>query len=112
MTGVSLNRALVLETRMRTPDGLGGFAETWVARGSLWAEVVPGSGRDLAREEVTGSLVPLRITVRGASVGAPSRPVAGDRFREGARCYQIVAVTERDPEARYLMCFAQEEVPA
>jgi head-tail adaptor len=111
MNAVSLGRALVLEARMRMPDGLGGFAESWVARGTLWAEVLPGSGRELVREEVTGSAVPLRITVRGAPVGAPSRPVAGERFREGVRTYRIVAVTERDPGGRYLTCFAQEEVP-
>ena len=112
MNAVNLGRALVLETRVRTADGLGGFAEAWVPRGTLWAEVMPGAGRGLDREEVTGSVVSLRITVRGAQIGAPSRPVAGDRFREGLRHYRIVAVTERDPEGRYLTCFAQEEIPA
>lgn len=111
MSPIVLGRSLVLETRVRTADGLGGFAEVWVGRGTLWAELVPGAGRDLVREEVTGSAVPFRITVRGAQVGAPSRPMAGDRFREGDRSYRIVAVTERDPEGRYLMCFALEEVP-
>jgi head-tail adaptor len=112
MTAVNLGRALVLETRVRTADGLGGYAETWVPRGTLWAEVLSGAGRVLDREEVTGSSVPMRITVRAAQMGAPSRPVAGDRFREGVRSYHILAVAERDPEGRYLTCFAQEEVPA
>lgn len=112
MSAVSLRRALVLETLERTPDGMGGFVEAWTARGTLWAEVRPGTGRELMREEVTGSAVPLRITVRGAPIGAPSRPEAGNRFREGGRTYRIVAVSERDPEGRYLTCFAVEEVPA
>jgi head-tail adaptor len=46
--------------------------------------------------------------VRGAPVGAPSRPVAGQRFREGARIYPILAVAEADPEGRYLVCHAEE----
>ena len=112
MSVVSLGRALVLEALVRTPDGLGGFVEAWVARGTLWADVVPGAGRGLNREEVTGSAVPLRITVRGARVGAPSRPAAGDRFREEDRVYRIIAVTERDSAGRYLMCHAVEEVLA
>ncbi len=112
MSAVNLGRALVLETRLRTPDGLGGFAESWTPLGTLWAEVVPGTGRALVREEVTGSIVTLRITVRGAPAGSPSRPQAGDRFRDAGRVYPIVAVTERDPEGRYLTCFAQEEVLA
>jgi head-tail adaptor len=107
---IALNRSLVLEALERVPDGLGGFAETWVPRGNLWAEIVPGSGRDLPGEEVIKSAVPLRITVRAARIGAPSRPVAAQRFREGTRAFRIIAVAERDPGGRYLTCFAREEV--
>jgi head-tail adaptor len=110
MSAVRLNRPLVLETRQQVPDGLGGFAESWVVLGRLWAEIVPGTGRDLAGEEIVLSAVPLRITVRAAPVAAPSRPVAGQRFRDGTRAYRIVAVTERDPDGRYLTCVAREEV--
>lgn len=112
MSAVHLNRPLVLETLVRAPDGSGGFTESWVARGQLWAEIVPGSGRDLPGEEIILSAVPLRITVRAATVGAPSRPVAGQRFREGVRAFRIIAVTERDPDGRYLTCFSREEVLA
>lgn len=112
MRAVNLGRALVLETRTRTADGLGGYTENWVGRGTLWAEVTPGTGRVMDGEEVTGSVVPLRITVRGAPIGAPSRPAGGDRFREGVRIFRIVAVTERDPDGRYLSCTALEEVLA
>ena len=57
------------------------------------------------------SAVPYRVTVRGAPVGSPSRPKAGQRFREGTRLFLIQAVTERDQFGRYLTCFAREEVP-
>lgn len=106
-----LNRALVLEGVVRTSDGAGGFTEVWTGLGSLWAEVVPGSGSDTLGEERMLSAVPYRVTVRGAVVGASSRPRAGQRFREGARLFLIQAVTERDPDGRYLTCFAREEVP-
>ena len=36
------------------------------------------------------------------------RPIAGQRFREGARIYPIIAVAEADPEGRYLVCYAEE----
>jgi head-tail adaptor len=104
-----LSRALVLEAVQRVADGAGGFSESWVVLGNLWAEVLPGSGRDVAGEEVTLTSVPYRITVRGAPFGAPSRPVAGQRFRDGARVFSILAVTEQDAEARFLTCFAREE---
>lgn len=107
-----LTRLLVLEAPERTGDGAGGFAEGWTALGTLWAEVKPGSGREREGEMVTLSRVPYRITVRGAPVGAASRPRAEQRFRDGARIFHVVAVTERDPQGHYLTCFAEEEVSA
>jgi head-tail adaptor len=111
MNAPHLNRALVLEGVVRTPDGAGGFSEAWTTLGTLWAEVLPGSGNDTLGEERMLSAVPYRVTVRGAPVGAPSRPKAGQRFREGTRLFWIQAVTERDPKGRFLTCFSREEVP-
>ena len=111
MTAPHLNRALVLEAATRSPDGAGGFSEAWSALGTLWAEVLPGSGSDVLGEERMLSAVPYRVTVRAAPVGSPSRPKAGQRFRAGTRLFLIQAVTERDPQGRYLICFAREEVP-
>lgn len=106
-----LNRTLVLEEVQRTPDGAGGFTEAWAALGTLYAEVLPGSGSDALGEERMLSAVPYRITVRGAPLGAASRPRAGQRFREGGRLFLIQAVTEKDEAGRYLTCFAREEIP-
>jgi head-tail adaptor len=111
MKAPHLNRALVLEGAVPSPDGAGGFTEAWTVLGTLWAEVVPGSGSDVLGEERMLSAVPYRVTVRGAPVGSPSRPKAGQRLREGTRLFLIQAVTERDPQGRYLTCFAREEVP-
>ena len=112
MTAVLLNRPLLLEGVVRVADGSGGFTEAWATLGTLWAEIVPGSGRDVAGEEAFFATVPYRITVRGARQGAPSRPKPDQRFRDGARVFVILAVTERDAGGHYLMCFAREEVPA
>ncbi len=111
MNGPDLNRRLVLEGRQRVADGSGGYTQTWTPRGVLWAEVKAGAGREAAGVEVTLATVPYRITVRGAAQGAPSRPLPEQRFRDGARVFHILAVTERDPGGQYLLCFAREEVP-
>ncbi len=111
MSAPNLNRTLLLEAPTQVPDGAGGFALTWTAVGSLWGEVTAGSGRDPAGVEITLATVPYRITVRGAPVGSPRRPLPEQRFRDGTRVYHLVAVTERDPDALYLTCFAREEVP-
>ncbi|MGO4915416.1 head-tail adaptor protein [Pseudogemmobacter sp. W21_MBD1_M6] len=111
MNGPVLSRRLVLEESQRDADGAGGFSKVWVPLGQVWAEVKAGAGRERSGELVTVSTVPYRITVRAAAVGAPSRPKPDQRFREGARLFRILAVAERDADARYLTCFAHEEVP-
>ena len=111
MTTPQLNRSLVLEAPVQVADGAGGFGLTWATVGTLWGEVKAGSGRDTAGVEITLATVPYRVTVRGAPVGSPRRPLPQQRFRDGTRVYNIVAVTERDPDGLYLSCFAREEVP-
>ena len=107
-----LNRKLVLEEPQRVADGAGGFTTSWVALGTLWAEIRAGTGRERAAEFLTVSTIPFRITVRAAPEGAPSRPRPEQRFTAGSRIFRILAVTESDPSGRYLVCFAQEEISA
>lgn len=109
MKAIDLNRPLELEQAVEVPDGMGGFAVAWERLGRLWAEVVPGAGRDSAAQEVVVATVRYKITVRGAPEGVASRPKPGQRFRDGGRIFSILAVTERDADARYLLCFAREE---
>ena len=112
MTAPRLDRRMVLETPARVSDGAGGFALSWAVKGVLWAALTPGSGREAAGEEVLFAQTPYRIIVRGAPVGAASRPKAEDRLRDGTRVFTLLAVTEADPRGQYLTCFAREEVPA
>ena len=110
MSAPVLDRLLVLEQATRAPDGAGGFTSTWAAICTHWAEVTSGAGRQTAGEEVFLAQVPYRITLRAAPYGDPARPRPEQRLRDGARIFSILAVAERD--ARYLVCFAREEVPA
>lgn len=110
MKAVHLNRRLTLEAPARTEDGAGGHIENWVALGVHWAEVKLRTGRERSVVSGQASDVDYKITVRGAPIGAASRPVPGQRFVEGVRHYLIEAVSERDPLGRYLICFAREEV--
>lgn len=107
-----LNRRLILQERQSVPDGAGGFTMTWPSRGTVWAEIKPGSGREIGDVEVKLSAVPHRITLRAAPQESDRRPVAGNRLVEGARIFLVQAVAEADAEARFLTCFATEEVPA
>jgi len=109
---VHLNRKLVLEAPVRAQDGAGGQSETWIAQGTLWAEVKAGTGRETSGQFLTVSAVPYKIVVRAAPDGTPSRPKPDQRFREGNRIFRILAVSEYDGRAQYLTCHAREEVAA
>ena len=110
MSGLGLNRRLVLEEASRVADGAGGFAESWTPIGVVWAALKPGTGRERIGGNLTLSAVPYRITVRAAPFGAPSRPRPDQRFREGARLFRILAVADHDPDRAYLTCHCTEEV--
>lgn len=109
MAAPRLNRLLVLETPQRLPDGAGGFTEAWLELGRLWAEITPRSGRETAGAAMPLARVPLKIVVRAAPPGSEARPRPEQRFREETRLYRIEAVTEDDRDARFLVCFAEEE---
>ena len=110
MTVPVLNRALVLEAPERVADGAGGFIEGWIVLGTLWAQIEARTGRETAAAGAPISRMAWKIVVRGAPFGSPERPRPEQRFRDGDRVYVIQAVAERDPDGRYLTCFADEEL--
>lgn len=112
MSGRRLNRQMVLEAPAEVADGAGGIQKLWTALGTLWAEVLPGTGGEAAGVEVTLARAACRIVVRGAPVGHARRPKPAQRLREGGRIFTILAVTEADAGGRFLTCFAREEVAA
>mgnify|MGYP000088384303 CR=1 FL=1 len=109
MIAPHLNRMLVLEAPQQISDGAGGYLRSWEPLGTLWAELKAGSGRETAAFAATVSRVPYRIVVRAAPDGAPSRPIAGQRFVDGTRIFNITAVAEKGTDARFLTCHATEE---
>ncbi len=82
---------------------------TWAVQGTLWADVHALAGRETIVGGRGASVQEYRITVPAAAPGAPSRPMAQDRFRHGARVFHILAVGEADPKGRLLRCRALEE---
>lgn len=105
-----LTRTMILEQPVRSDDGAGGYVTTWAALGTLHADVKTGTGRQSGGIVATLSKITCRVIVRAAPEGAPSRPVVGQRLREGNRVFRIDAVAPFDRGAHYLTCFAVEEV--
>lgn len=109
MADPQLNVALVLEAPLRESDGLGGHRVVWQSLGKLWGEMRSGSGGERSGQAGARSVVTWQIVTRAAADGDPRRPRADQRLRLGNRVFRIDAVAERDPDGRFLVCFAREE---
>lgn len=116
MNAPRLAVALVIESPVREPDGMGGYRLVWQDSGRIWAEMRSGAGGERLAEVGARSVVTWRITVRAAQAGDPRRPRPEQRLRMGegpdARRFRIEAVAESDPKGRWLVCVAKEETLA
>ena len=107
---VTLNRSLTLEAAQDVADGAGGCTRTWATLGTIWGQVTPRSGRMANGETGAVSVAGFIVLVRGAPEGHAARPRAGQRLIMGSRRLLIAAVTENDPQGRYLRLTCEEEV--
>jgi len=101
-----------LEEPQESPDGAGGVRVSWAPRGTLWGELRAGAGQEALGGATGVASATHAIRVRGAPVGAPSRPGVRDRFRYGDRVFRIVSVREVDALGTTLECRVIEEVTA
>lgn len=108
MSAPRLTRKLVLEDRVRAPDGGGGMVEDWAGIGSHWAALRPVSARETVAGDRPVSRVTHELTIRAAPPGSPKRPTADQRFRLGGRIFAIRGVAEADPEGAYLRVWVEE----
>jgi len=107
---VRLTRRFILEAAHIAADDSGGFVTRWCALGTLWAAMRGQSGREVTGQAAPLSQMRVQIIVRAAPYNASNRPKPGQRFRDANRCFHINAVTEHDPDGRYLSCGSEEVV--
>jgi SPP1 family predicted phage head-tail adaptor len=100
-----LNQRARLLADTLTPDGGGGFDESWEAFASVWLEVEPIGGTDAFGPDRLESRVRHRLTLRRRDDLA-----AGQRAQVGARLFRIHTVIDEGPQAA-LMTLLCEELP-
>lgn len=103
---------LALEARIASADGGGGRIAGWRRVGAIWADLRPVSAWEREAGGARLAAVSHRVTVRAAPRGSEGRPVAGQRFTDGARSLLIRAVTEADLRGQRLICWVVEEAGA
>ncbi len=109
MTVNKRNRKLILEASQNVPDGAGGYRLIWQKKGTIWADVVSISGREVQVGEAPRCRMQHQIVVRATPLGSTRRPEIRQRFREGDRIYRIVSVVVHDNSKRFLRCMVEEE---
>ncbi len=100
-----LNRRLVLEAPVETPDGAGGVTRGYEPVVTIWAEVTPSAARGDVVAAGMGATITHRIVIR-----AGREITTRHRLRENARIFRIVTVRDEDGSGRFLAIHAEERV--
>lgn len=93
---------------VRTPDGAGGYVETWDEKGALWCEVRLRSGGLKATEFGITPRLQVRILTHAMPQTHEARPWPGHRLVDGQRSFVVDAVQEAEGAGRHLTILATE----
>ncbi|HEV2653245.1 MAG TPA: phage head closure protein, partial [Rhizomicrobium sp.] len=102
MLSTLTNRATLLAPT-RTPDGGGGFSESWIALATVWIALAPLSAFDDFDADRQEARVRYRITLR-------RRPdlAAGQRITVGARLFHVHGILDEGPRAAFVFLQCEE----
>ena len=98
-----LNKRLIIQDVQLSPDGVGGFQNSWVVFATVWAKVRSRHvGEKLIGDVVTSTTSHL-VTLRYLDGLRPRM-----RFVAGARTYQILSIINVGEEDKWLTCLCRE----
>ena len=104
MTIGKLQERVLLKALVSTPNGKGGFVETWPSTtATVWAEVLQESGSERFQGSQQEHARRYRIRIRYLSTVAPTMRVTYD-----ARTLKIVGITY-DPRKRWHFLDCEED---
>jgi SPP1 family predicted phage head-tail adaptor len=99
----SLNKRLIVEAPVETPDGAGGVVRAYEAAATVWASITPVSARAHVEGDQAGALLTHRIVVRSGLELSTQH-----RLRHGGRVFTIAAFRDADGRGRFIDISAQE----
>lgn len=88
-----LRHRIAIQKRTQSPDGLGGFSESWITFASTWAKISPTSARERFFSEKLEHNITHKITIRYRSGISPDM-----RIQFGTRIFKINGII--NPEER------------
>ena len=99
----ALRRRLRLEAPSYTSDEGGGAIVAWNPVTTLWAEVIPLSGREELRADGLQTIAKFEVRTRYRAGISPEM-----RFVFGGRVLEIQAVRDIEGRRRWLSCLCEE----
>lgn len=100
-----LKRRVVIEQPVDAADAQGGFTRSWQTLASVWAELLPLSGREALTDERLNASATYRVVMRyRADVDASKR------LKFGARIFNIRSVIVPEEAKRTLELLVEEGV--
>jgi SPP1 family predicted phage head-tail adaptor len=101
----TLNQRATIAAQTLTPDGGGGYSESWDVVATVWARLEPVSGQDRYTADKLESRARHKLILRRSSAFA-----AGQRATIGTRVFAVRAVLDDGPQSA-LMILLCEELP-
>lgn len=98
---------VILEAKVTSDDGGGGFVESWEPYALVWGELVPSSGAESVGAGRVESRVSNRLNVRRRTDVS-----ATHRVRIGARVFAILAVIDEGAQAQWMTLLLEEGAPS
>jgi len=98
-----LNQRGLIEAKALTPDGGGGFSESWETVTSAWLSLEPLSGTDGFGPDANESRVRHKIVLRRLA-GIE----AGNRITVGARHFAVRTVLDQGPREPLITLLCEE----
>lgn len=98
-----LRERLVLEAPARAADGGGGATVSWAEVAEIWAKVTPRGGVESHALDRIAGKASHEIVIRYRDDIAPEQ-----RFRMGARIFDIRAAFDPDGRRQWLTCLVEE----
>lgn len=60
----ALNKRVTIQYPTRTPDGMGGFSESWVDHATVWAAIWPTTATERLKADQVSGEITHRIRIR------------------------------------------------
>ena len=98
-----LDKRIVLQYSTRVPDGMGGFAVTWVDAATVWAAIWPVSASETIQAAQATMTITHRIRIRYRAVLR-----AGWRISYAGRYFNVVSIIDPDTAHRWLDLMVKE----